>query len=309
MNVHPDAVSQPMPETAGVTCAVDQIAGNPVYLTAVDAHVQCLDGGGLCVAHGLIELFHFRVRFAQHHGAGHVGIVAVKTRAEIHGEKAFFQSDIARNAVRAGGIGAGNRNGVESDALGTETAHMEFHFQSDFQFGHFRLDEGENVGEGLVRDCLCLADTGDFFFVLIQAQGNQQCGAAFLQIASGQSVAEGFVQSVGHLFLFKENRFCVVCPQAGGDFRQHAAFWGEHFKFRAVDVCVCRFDIAEIGQQIGLVQRDQDITVVIVEIGQIALSYFGRYDQCVGACLTEPFFACLKMCHCKDPSFCMFSLV
>ena len=117
VDVETHAVTQTVAEETLVACVVNDVTGHLVGLEAGHTHLQVVDGGGLGVENGVVDLLDLLVGLSDDHGSGHIGAVAVHLSAEVHGEEALLQLYGTGSAVGTGRLSAGHGDDVKGNAL------------------------------------------------------------------------------------------------------------------------------------------------------------------------------------------------
>ena len=155
MDLEADAVPERMAERLAVACLADDGARGLVQLCARDPRTRHRAGDVLRRADDLVDLAHLARRLPDADGAGHVAVIAVDDRAEVHQhEVAPPDLAVVRDAVGHGRVCAGQRDGLEGQVLRPVTAHVEVEEERDVPLRHARMELLEERREGVLGELL-----------------------------------------------------------------------------------------------------------------------------------------------------------
>src|SRR5580692_7677591 len=119
------AVPEAVLEMPGMPGRLDQVPRGGVNRPGLDPVAERRDAGLLRQRDQLVDVALPVGHRADRHRAGHVRVVAVVERAEVHRHQiAHGQLAVGRDVMRDGPVGATGDDGVERGAVGTEQSHL-----------------------------------------------------------------------------------------------------------------------------------------------------------------------------------------
>ncbi len=196
VDLQADAVPQPVHELVAVPRARDHLAGGGV-------DVDDLRPGRQPAAPHLLGGRDERVQVtlpaggpADHHGAGHVGVVAVDQRAEVHLHQVpAAHRRVRRTVVRHRGVRTCGDDRRERRPLGAARPHARLQVVGDVSLAAPGTQAAgcDEVGERGVGDGACSAQRGRLGLVLDQTQAPHQARRAVQQHGVARGVHQRLV--------------------------------------------------------------------------------------------------------------------
>ena len=142
-----------------------------------------------------------------------------------------------------------------------------------------------------IGNALSTRDLFQFFIALVQAQTRQECGCTTLKRAPHKGLAIALVGRIRDVILFDGNACTIVLTKNGANGIGSSLFGGEHMH-ALVGTFLCRFHVAEVGDQISILLQNQHNAVVELKARQIVLVELVGNNGGIKAVFTQQ---CLKI--------------
>ena len=142
-----------------------------VDVSRCSSRAHPVQAGSIRRFHNLVDLDHLRGRLTERERPGHIRVITVHGRAEVHLDHvAPSQGAPARIVVGLGGLLAEARDRVERHSLRAALSHLELEERSELDLGHPFFELVQHSRQRVVGHVVRAAHRSDLAFVFDRAQ-------------------------------------------------------------------------------------------------------------------------------------------
>ena len=156
-----------MSEAVAVAGFLNDTAGNGIKVLPCYAGFCRFDSSLLRPENDAVDLAHFLVRLTDADRSGHIAVIAVIYRAEVHKHELSALNLLFRgDSVRHRGVRAGKNYRLKGEILRALFKHKPVELEGNAPLGDALPDKRQQLVKSRLSDLLCLSDAGELLGVL-----------------------------------------------------------------------------------------------------------------------------------------------